>query len=41
MYVKIFSKMFPEYSERMAFMRQYASAWMLTDNCNLELLPKE
>lgn len=41
MYVKIFSKMFPEYSERMAFMSEYAMLWMRTNDCNLELLPKE
>ena len=41
MYVKIFSKVYPCYVERMAFMSEYASIWMRTNNCGLELLPKE
>ena len=41
MYVEIFSKTFPEYTERMAYMTEYASVWMNTRNCSLELLPKE
>ena len=41
MYVKIFSNAFPNYAERMAFMSEYAKAWMNTRNCSLELLPKE
>lgn len=41
MYVKIFSKAFPVYAERMAFMAEYANVWMKTRNCSLELLPKE
>ncbi len=41
MYVKIFSKVFPDYKERMDFMSEYAKVWMHTENCALELLPKE
>lgn len=41
MYVKIFSKAFPNYSGRMDFMSEYAGIWMRTNDCNLELLPKE
>lgn len=39
--VRIFSNTHPCYEERMAFMSNCASIWMLTLTCNLELLPKE
>lgn len=41
MYVKVFSKTFPEYNERMAFMAEYAKVWMDTKSCSLYLVPKE
>jgi hypothetical protein len=41
MYVKVFSKLFTDYNERMQFMTEYAKVWMNTKMCGLSLIPKE